>query len=91
MYDWDEQKRKANLAKHGVDFADADRFDWSRATTEADTRHDYGEARIIATAPIGTRICVLTYTPRHNRLRIINLRKANKREIAKWERKRAEK
>jgi uncharacterized DUF497 family protein len=27
-YEWDENKRAANLAKHGVDFIDAEHFDW---------------------------------------------------------------
>jgi uncharacterized DUF497 family protein len=28
---WDEPKRVANLAKHGLDFADVDEFGWSDA------------------------------------------------------------
>lgn len=28
---WDEHKRLANLAKHGLDFDDIDEFDWENA------------------------------------------------------------
>jgi len=30
-YEWDENKRVANLAKHDVDLIDAEHFDWSSA------------------------------------------------------------
>jgi uncharacterized DUF497 family protein len=30
-YEWDEAKREANLARHGLDFALATDFDWSQA------------------------------------------------------------
>lgn len=32
---WDEPKRRANLEKHGFDFADVIYFDWSTAVVEA--------------------------------------------------------
>jgi uncharacterized DUF497 family protein len=28
MWDWDDDKRESNLAKHGVDFAAALAFEW---------------------------------------------------------------
>ena len=36
MYEWDEGKRQANLAKHGVDFADMDAFEWDTAVINVD-------------------------------------------------------
>ena len=30
-YEWDDAKRLSNLIKHGVDFEEADRFDWAEA------------------------------------------------------------
>ena len=27
-YEWDEQKREANLVKHGVDFTEVENFEW---------------------------------------------------------------
>ncbi len=79
-YDWDEAKRDANLAKHGVDFADAEDFEWERAIEVPDDRRDYGEPRWIALGPIRARLHVLIYTRRGRRVRIISLRRANIRE-----------
>ena len=38
MYEWDEGKRQANLAKHGVDFADMDAFEWDTAVIDVEDR-----------------------------------------------------
>jgi uncharacterized protein len=84
MWDWDEAKRQTNRARHGVDFALAEEFDWSSARTEPDFRHDYGEDRFEAVGLIGERLHVLVFTPRATGRRIISLRKANPREIERW-------
>ncbi len=84
MYEWDEAKRRANLARHGVDFADLVRFEWAAHEVEADDRVDYGESRWRARGLIDGRLHVVVYTQRQGRLRIISLRKANRREIAGW-------
>jgi uncharacterized protein len=84
MFDWDEGKRQANLAKHGVDFAEASSFEWGSAVLRPDMRRDYGETRIEATGFIGDRLHVLLYTPRGPVRRVISLRRANRREIRDW-------
>jgi uncharacterized protein len=85
MFDWDEDKRQANLAKHGVDFAEVVRFDWETADMREDFRSDYGERRIISTGYIGDRLHVCIWTQRGGRLRIIGLRKANPREQRRYD------
>ena len=47
-YEWDESKRVANFAKHGVDFIDAEQFEWATAIEAMDNRCDYGEDRWVA-------------------------------------------
>jgi len=48
VFTWDEKKRRLNLAKHGIDFHDAEMiFDGPLVTVE-DTREDYGEPRYVA-------------------------------------------
>ena len=47
-YEWDESKREANLAKHGIDFMDAEDFDLSTAIETIDDRLNYLEERWIA-------------------------------------------
>jgi hypothetical protein len=86
-YEWDENKRVANLAKHGVDFIDAEDFDWSSAIETIDDRFNYIEDRWIALGFIDSRLHVLIYTMRGENIRLISLRKANKREKDYYEEK----
>ena len=80
MWDRDETKRQANLAKHGVDFADVYDFDWENAEHAIDTRFDYGETRIVTLGNLYGRLHAVTWTLRGDITRIINFRKANARE-----------
>lgn len=78
--EWDEQKRRTNLSKHGLDFADAEQiFEYDVWEIE-DTRQDYGEERIITFGLLEGRVVILIYTPRGESLRIISLRKADSDE-----------
>jgi len=86
MWDWDEAKRLANRAKHGVDFAQIAGFDWAAAVTREDTRGDYGERRFLSTGLIGGRLYVCIWTVRAEGVRLISLRKANARERAQHDR-----
>ena len=79
MYEWDEAKRRANLAKHGVDFADMARFDWDSSLHIASDFQDF-EQRDVVLGLIGFDVVVVCYTQRGERTRVITLRKANKRE-----------
>ncbi|MCV0396466.1 MAG: BrnT family toxin [Rhizobiaceae bacterium] len=81
---WDDDKRKSNLEKHGVDFADAHAFEWATALVVDDDREDYGEARQVATGFVGERIYVMVFTDRDSQRRVISFRKANKREIRSY-------
>ena len=83
-FEWDARKADANLAKHGVSFESVREFDWSQAIIRRDDRRDYGEVRWIALAPIRNRIHVLVFTLRSGRVRVISLRKANRREQNAW-------
>lgn len=84
MWTWDEAKRRANLAKHGVDFAEVALMDWATADHAVDTRHDYGEVRIATMGVIDGRLHFLAWTPRDGMVRVITLRKANAREQAAY-------
>ncbi len=42
-YEWDEQKNEINIAKHGIDFADAYLIFLLPTLTALDDRFDYGE------------------------------------------------
>jgi hypothetical protein len=84
-YRWDDEKHAANLATHGIDFAAATSFEWERSIIWEDIRRDYGERRFLALAKIAGRVHLMVYTPRGGYLRIISLRKANRREVRRYE------
>ena len=79
-YEWDDDKARSNLEKHGVAFDAVRAFDWANAIETEDTRYDYGETRFQALGKIGDRYHVLVYLQRKDSIRVISLRKANKRE-----------
>lgn len=84
MYEWDEKKRRENLAKHGVDFFAIESFVWESAVIEKDVRNDYGETRYTAFGLINDRLHCIYFTIRGLKCRIIGLRKANRREVEKY-------
>ena len=85
IYEWDEAKRRANIEKHGVDFDLVWQFEWARAAIEKDGRRNYGEERFRATGPAGTDVFVVAFTHRSPAIRVISMRKANRREEEKYE------
>ncbi len=84
-YEWDEKKRAANLARHNVDFFTATDFEWDTALETIDNRFNYGEERWVALGYIGKRLHILVYAFRAETIRIISLRRANKREKEYYE------
>lgn len=85
-FEWDKEKDTQNRAKHGIGLGEAMGLDWHKAYDSPDTRHDYGERRVIALVPLNGRIHVCIYTLRNSLCRVISLRKANAREVRQYER-----
>ena len=80
--DFDPAKNAVNVARRGLDFADAALMWQEGPVIEIeDDRADYGELRMIAVGRVRGRVCVTVYTDRGPVRRIISLRKANRREI----------
>ena len=86
IFEWDENKRLSNLEKHGLDFFDAAEL-WSFPMMICeDQRYQYGENRYIALGLLEKRVVVCAYTTRDNNIiRIISFRKANSREVQRYE------
>lgn len=81
---FDSAKRASTLAERGLDFACASEiFEGVTVTTE-DRRLNYGEYRYVTIGYLDTRVVVVVWTPRGRARRIISMRKANEREIAKF-------
>jgi hypothetical protein len=75
-FEWDPEKARANLAKHGVDFVEAATvFRDPLALTAFDPDHSRNEDRYIT---VGTsdnaRPVIVAHTDRGNRIRIISAR-----------------
>ena len=78
--DLDETKRQATLRERGLDFADVALIDWETAITFDDDRRDYGERRQVCLGRMREQVVVVAFTFRGNALRVISMRKANRRE-----------
>jgi uncharacterized protein len=82
---FDAAKNEKNLALRGISFERAGDFDWSSALVVEDSRKDYGEQRFQALGFIGDRLHMLVFTPRGGDIHVISLRKANPREVKRYE------
>ena len=86
MFEWDEQKAELNQSKHSVNFPFATRvFDDENRLTVIDHRYDYEETRYITLAKIDNRVYAVAFTFRSSNIRLISARKANKREVKRYE------
>jgi hypothetical protein len=85
-FEWDEAKNRANLRKHGFDFADAEEMFRGMLVVDADTRKDYGESRWTGLGIVGGRVAHVVFAEGDlETIRIISLRKATSRERKEFE------
>lgn len=87
---YDPAKNDRNIAERGISFELAADFEWPSAFVVEDRRENYGEPRFQALGFIGNRLHVLVFTPRAGLVHVISLRKANPREVMKYESKKAQ-
>jgi hypothetical protein len=80
MFTWDEAKRRANLRKHGIDFADAPKIFEGLTFTADDDREPYGENRFLTLGLLEEQVVSVAHTERGDEIRIISIRKATKHE-----------
>jgi uncharacterized protein len=74
-FEWDEAKRDANLAKHGIDFRDAvDLFDGRPIYTFPSRRE--AEDRYVSVGLVGDQFIAAVWIPRNDIVRIISMRRA---------------
>jgi len=84
--EWDEDKSNTCFLERGFDFAyAASAFADPDRIIRQDHRYNYGEDRYQLIGRIDGRLFVLVYTPRHDAIRIISARKANPREVKRYE------
>lgn len=83
--EFDPAKNVRNIAERGLSFELAAEFDFTTALVAVDSRRAYGETRYEAIGWIGHALHVLVFTIRGDVLRVISLRRANKRERSRYE------
>jgi uncharacterized protein len=86
MFEWDEAKNRANIAKHGISFQTAIGIFDGPVLTDIDDREDYGEDREISLGMIGaTVVLAVVHTDRFGKVRIISARPATRPERYRYE------
>lgn len=82
-FEWDPEKARDNLEKHGVSFEQArNAFADPHRTIEMDTSHSQEEPRFFCYGKVNGRILTVRFTPRSGNIRIFGAaywRKGKKR------------
>lgn len=83
-FQWDKNKQKINLEKHGIDFMDAIEIfnDDYRIEREVERNH---EKRYETLGMINEVVCLVVFTYRGKVRRMISARKASKKERLRYE------
>jgi uncharacterized DUF497 family protein len=84
-FEWSEEKRLANLAKHGVDFELAALIFAGMVLVAEDVRQDYGERRFRALGEVDGDVYIVVFTRRGDRTRPISAWKAGRRDRERYQ------
>ena len=86
-FEWDEEKAKKNLKKHGVSFEEAATiFNDPRIATIFDPDHSEEEERFVSLGiSFIQRLLSVVHTERNKRIRLISARKATRKERQTYE------
>jgi hypothetical protein len=82
---FDPAKNERNIAIRGISFEVAEQFEWDTAIVVEDLRKEYGEQRFQAFGFIAGRLHAMVFTPRAGKIHVISLRRANRREVRRYE------
>jgi uncharacterized DUF497 family protein len=80
LIDFDPLKSATNERERGIAFERFADMDFETAIAIEDTRKDYGERRLRVLGTIDGKLHAAVITPRGETIRVISLRRANKRE-----------
>ncbi|MBX9597128.1 MAG: BrnT family toxin [Burkholderiales bacterium] len=86
QFEWDENKNKANITKHGIGFEIAkDVFDDKNKIIAPNRIVDKEERFQVIGEIEGVIVIMVVFTPRDGKVRIISARRANKKERTNYE------
>jgi uncharacterized DUF497 family protein len=80
MVTYDEDKRQANILKHGFDFLGSETVFEGFTITREDARDAYGEQRLQTLGLWNDVVVFVVHTARENADHVISIRKAEKHE-----------
>lgn len=83
--EFDAAKNEANIRHRGLSFELVEGFDFEAAIIWQDVRKAYPEARFSALGLLDRRVHSLVFTDAKKGIRVISFRKANKREVKRYE------
>lgn len=83
--DFDPEKSNKNSRDRRLSFDRAAEFDWETALYSEDIRNSYPERRFVAIGYLEERLHVLCFTPIKGGVRVISFRKANLREVKRYD------
>ena len=84
IFEWDEHKRRVNLRKHKLDFADCATVFCGPVLTVIDDRYDYGETRFQTLGLLHSKVVAVAHTQERGVVRVISMRKAAAYEEADY-------
>jgi uncharacterized DUF497 family protein len=83
-FEFDEEKSRANMRKHGIDFVEAQGLWLDPDRTESPARTS-DEERFVVVGCIGDRHWSAVITYRGERVRLISVRRSRPEEVAMYE------
>ncbi len=87
--EFDPAKSDRNRDERGLPFDRVSDFDIAGALLAVDERKAYGEVRYVALGLLDGRLHVLCFTEAPDGIRVISLRKAHAREVARYAKSKA--
>ncbi len=82
---FDPAKNARNIVERGLSFDLVAEFDFQTAVFWVDDRKDYGETRYSGLGLLRGRVHALVFAETVNGIRVISFRKANTREVRRYE------
>jgi uncharacterized protein len=82
---FDPAKNARNIHERGLPFELVAHLDWETAVSVEDTRKDYGKRRLRVLGFLGDRLHAAVITVRGDAMHVISFRKANAKEMRRYE------
>ena len=83
--EYDSDKNRWNIKERKLSFEQVIDLEWDTAQIIEDSRKNYPEQRFVSMAFLDERLHVVCFTPIEGGIRVISFRKANSREVKKYE------